>query len=198
VTKDIYKQGPFLLEAQQLVDSSKSFTLHVKILNDKQFTIDGTNGIFSFGEFFKNEYGNLRLVRTQYLAGKEYTVTWAPTLSVAGKYAAAIQVSPKPNTSTLVISLETTNPNLSADIINQLMIEYGEMTREDKKEESNQTLHYINLELGLIDHEIDSIQNEDVNFKVRSRLISPAAQAQKLFGRYPKIRSGRFLISICN
>jgi len=209
VTKDIYKQGPFLLEAQQLVDSSRSFTFHVKILNDKQFTIDGENSIFSFGEFFKNQYGTLRLVRTQYLAGKEYTVTWEPTLVVAGRYAGAIQVSPKPNTSTLVIGLETTNPRLSADVINQLMIEYGEMTREDKKEESNQTLHYINLELGIIDHEIDSIQNEDVNFKVRSRLISPTAQAQnylddiqksdqEVFNQYLQLNIGSMLENYLN
>jgi tyrosine-protein kinase Etk/Wzc len=192
VTKDIYKQGPFLLDIQQLNDSTKSFVLHVKILNDNQFTIDGEKSIFSFGEFLKTQYGTLRLVRTSHQAGKEYTVKWEPTLSVAGRYAADIQVSPKQNTSTLVLGLESTNPQLSADVINQLMFEYGEMTREDKKEESTQTLGYIILELDIINHEIDSIQNEYVNLKVKSGLISGDVQAQNYLSDIQKSGEGVF------
>jgi capsular exopolysaccharide synthesis family protein len=192
VTKDIYKRGPFLLDVQQLGDSSRSFTLHVRIVNDKQFTIDGEKPVFSFGEFFTNQFGVMRLIRTPYAAGKEYTVTWEPTQSVAARYAGGVQVSPKPNTSTLLISLESTNPELSADVINRLMVEYGEMTREDKKIEANQTLRYINTTLGLIDHEIDSIQNEDVNLKVKSRLFFPETQAQNYLNDIQKSDQGVF------
>jgi tyrosine-protein kinase Etk/Wzc len=193
VEKDIYKQGPFQLEIQQLKDSNASFDLHVRVLNDNQFSIDGgEKPVYNFGEFFKNQWGVMRFVRTPYWAGKEYKVTWNPAISVAAKYASQILVTPKQNTSTLVISLESTNPQLSADVINQLMVEYGEMTREDKKEESIQTLRYINLELGIIEHEIDSIQNVYVNLKVKYKLFSPDAQAQNYLNDIQKSNEGAF------
>ena len=178
---DIYKQTPFLLEVAELKDSSSSFSLHIRIVNETHFTINGEKNIYSFGQFFKNGAGVFRLVRTAIPLGKEYNIIWQPTLQVAASYAGNVQVSPKPNTSILIIGLETTNPQLSADIINQLMVEYGEMTREDKNEEARLTLHYITVELDTIQHEIDRIQREKVNFEITHDFVDAEAQSKKYF-----------------
>ena len=69
-----------------------------------------------------------------------------------------VQVAPKPGTDILSIGIETTNAQKSADIINQLMIEYGEMTKEDKSEEAALTLAFVDTSLKSVQHEIDSIQ----------------------------------------
>src|SRR5439155_18042378 len=58
--------------------------------------------------------------------------------------------------------------------------------------ESTQTLRYINLELDIINREIDSIQNQYVDLKVKSRLFSPDAQAQNVLSDIQKSSEGVF------
>lgn len=130
---NIYKQGPFLLKVFKLTDSSKAFTLSIRFSNNNQFTVNDEKTHFSFGQLFENRYGVFRLDRNFFTGvGREYTVTWKPTSQVVSELAAGIAVTPKPSTGILQISLETTNPTLSSDIINQLMVEYGEQTKEEK------------------------------------------------------------------
>jgi tyrosine-protein kinase Etk/Wzc len=178
---NIYKQGPFLLEIFELSDSNQSFSLSVRFQNDKQFSING-EGRFGFNQLFKNPHGVFRLLKNPFTpVGKEYLITYQPSFVVASEYAAGIQVSPKPGTGILIIGLETANPELSADIINGLMVKYGDYTREDKTTEANQTLNFINIRLNKIGHEIDSIQKVLLDFKVRNNLIVPGAQTQSYF-----------------
>jgi capsular exopolysaccharide synthesis family protein len=180
-TPNIYKQCPFVLDVAQLNDSSRSFELHIKIVNENQFTINGEKPAYSFGQYFTTGYGKFRLLRNSNILSKEYIVTWNPTIQMASEYAASVQVSPKPNTGILSISLESANPQLCADIINQLMLEYAELTREEKNEQAQLTLHYINLELGVIEREIDSIQRIKVNYEITHNLVDPSAQGNKYF-----------------
>ena len=127
---DIYKQGPFLLQVFDLYDSSKSFSLDIKFLNDSVFRIDDEKENFSFGELFKNKYGVFRLNKNSYSSpGKEYSVSWQPTAQVTSAFATSVQIAPLAGTDILTISIETTNSQKSADIVNQLMTEYGEMTQ---------------------------------------------------------------------
>jgi tyrosine-protein kinase Etk/Wzc len=193
---NIYNLKPFSLDVAELTDSSNSFSLHIRVLNENRFTINGEKNIYSFGQFFKNRWGVFRFVRNSMNLGKEYNITWQPTLQVATQYAGDVRVSPKPNTSILIIGLETTNPQLSADIVNQLMVEYGEMTREDKNEEARLTLHYIQVELDIIQHQIDSIQKEKVNFEIRNNFVDAESQSKKYFDDLAESEKGVFSQSL--
>ena len=50
---DIYKQGPFLLQVFDLYDSSKSFSLDVKFLNDSVFKLITKKKISDLGNYSK-------------------------------------------------------------------------------------------------------------------------------------------------
>src|SRR4030095_15570804 len=130
---NIYKRAPFLLQIFELTDSSHSFSLGIKFLNSNSFTINDEKKLYAFGQLFRNNYGVFRLNRNNYGLGKEYIVSWQPTQRVTADMAGKIIVTPKAGTGILMLSLETTNPIMSSDIINQLMVEYGELTKEDKK-----------------------------------------------------------------
>jgi capsular exopolysaccharide synthesis family protein len=176
---DIYKQGPFLLQVFELYDSSKSFSLGIKFLNDSVFSVDDEKENFHFGELFKNRYGVFRLNKNSYISpGKEYSVSWLPTAQVASGFANSVQVAPLAGTDILTIGIETTNSLKSSDIINQLMIEYGEMTKEDKSEEAALTLAFVDTSLKSVQHEIDSIQKEKTEYQTENNLIDLANQTQ--------------------
>jgi len=181
-TNDIYKQGPFLLQIFELYDSSRAFTLHIKFVNDSVFRIDDETGNFTLGELFKNSHGVFRLNKNSYSSpGKEYTLSWRPTSWLTAAYTGDVQVIPSPGTDILLLSIETTNPQKSSDIINQLMREYGEMTKEDKSEEAALTLAFVDTSLKSVQHEIDSIQKEKAEFQKANNLIDLANQTQNYF-----------------
>ena len=182
---DIYKQGPFLLKIFELYDSSRSFTLDLKFINDTVFKIDDEKENFRIGELFKNIHGVFRLNKNSYSSlGKEYTISWRPTSRATSIFTGDIQIAPKPGTDILSITIETTNAQKSADIVNQLMIEYGEMTKEDKSEEAALTLAFVDTSLKSVQHEIDSIQKEKTRFQEANNFIDLQSQTQNYFTNF--------------
>ncbi len=179
---NIYKQGPFLLDVLKLSDSLRVFSLNIKFSDSNSFTVSGNKNSLSYDQPFTNESGTFKLIKNNYGSpGKEYNVTWQPAYEVASSYADKIQVAPKPGTEILTISLETTNPSLSADIINVLMLKYGDWTREDKKQQANQTLNFIQIRLDKLQEEKDSIQRVILDKKIKYNLIAPDVQTQVYF-----------------
>jgi len=178
---NIYKQAPFLLHIFELTDSSRPFSLDIKFVNPNSFTINDEKTQYHFGQLFKNNSGVFRLDKNRYGPGKEYIVSWQPTSQVTANLAGQIQVTPKVGTGILMMSLETTNPVMSADIINQLMTEYGELTKEDKNAEAALTLVFIDKSLKRVQHQIDSIQKEKTDFERQNNLINLESQMDSYF-----------------
>jgi tyrosine-protein kinase Etk/Wzc len=160
---DIYKSNPFAIEAFELKDSS-GFTLKVDFVNDNNFKIDG-DGPFTFGQVFKNSHGVFRLARkTTGTIGSEYKVSWSPSSAIAGNLASQLIVAPKQNTGILTLTLESTNPQLAADVINSAMAEYQKATIEGKNEKTTARLAFIDDRLDTITDQVDSINNVYVSF----------------------------------
>ena len=88
-TINIYKYGPFVIEASELTDSSRSFTLKIKFVNNQAFKVNDDNTLITFGRFFKNQFGTFRLIRQGGTVAKDYTITYQSTASAAGAYAGA-------------------------------------------------------------------------------------------------------------
>ena len=87
-TVNIYKQAPFLIEALEISDSSRSFTFKIKFQNDNEFRINDEIRPFKFDNVFRNANGHFGLIRKpNSTVSKEYSVNWAPTLLVANQYA---------------------------------------------------------------------------------------------------------------
>jgi tyrosine-protein kinase Etk/Wzc len=188
---NIYKQGPFLLRIFELADSSKPFSLNISFSSDNQFTVNGDKTHFRFLQLFKNRFGVFRLDRNPFIGvGREYIVNWQPTEQAVASLAAGIIVAPKPNTGILQITLETTNPQMSKDVINQLMIEYGEQTKEEKNKEARQTLKFIDIRLDTLQNEIDDIQKIILDLRRKYNLINPDAQMETYLTNVTEAQKG--------
>ncbi len=182
-TINIYKYGPFLIETDQLRDSNSSFILKIKVLNEEQFRVNDETTPIRFNETFKNAFGTFRLVRRPGTTlSKDYTVSYQPLTAAAAEFSRAIMVAPKvAGTGILSISMQNTNPNLAADVVNQLMIEYGDYTKELKNQTSDQTIAFIDSRMEVLGRELDSVQNNLLRYAQDNNLIDAEAQTSAYF-----------------
>ncbi len=183
-TVNIYKQGPFLIEALDMADANSKFTFKIRFNNDKEFRIDEEKNLYTFGQEFRNSQGTFRLVRNpSSTIGKEYSVSWTPTREAASQFAGAIVVTPKATgTGILFLSMRTTNSRMGADVINKLMAEYALYSVEKKNETSIQTLGFIDDRLREFRQAIDSVQQILNVFEKQNNLIDSKAQSENYFG----------------
>ena len=183
-TINIYKYGPFVIDVANLTDSVRPFTLKLKFSNDKEFKVNDENVLIPFGQYFKNGFGTFRLIRKpQAGIGKDYSIEYMPLPSAAAVFASALLVNPKSlGTGILTIGMESTNPNLGADIVNQLMDEYGDFTKEIKNRTSDQMITFIDNRLSVIGRELDSVQNKLLRYSEENNIIDIEAQSSGYFG----------------
>lgn len=180
---NIYKFGPFVLDVAELKDSLRAFTLNIKFVSEDKFKVNSDNTIIPFNQYFKNAAGTFRLIRKpQGGVGKEYKIEYLPSQTAASIYAGAIQVTPKSQgNGILTIGMESTNPNLGADIVNQLMAEYSDFTKELKNRTSDQMINFIDNRLSVIGRELDSVQNNLLRYSQENNIIDIGTQSSGYF-----------------
>ncbi len=184
---NIYKSSPFMVEAFEIRDSLSSFTLDIDFENQNSFRVN-KGGPFTYGQVFENQYGVFRIKKNQPgEVGKEYKVIWRPTNSVASELS-QLSVAPKQGTGILVLQFESTNPQLAADVVNQVMAEYQQATVEDKNQSTQNRLAYIDKVKELNERQIDSIIGVQIAYVKREGVIDPAVQSSMNFAQIEKIR----------
>lgn len=183
-TMNIYNQGPFLVKALKINDSTKTFLLKIKFLNDEEFRINNESTVYHFDQSFQNSHGVFQLVKNLGVAGtNSYEVRWVPYNSAAGQYSNAIQVVPKsPGTGILNIAMLTSHPQLGSDVINKLMEEYSGYSVEQKKVSLNQTLGFINERMVDIGSKLDSVTKVYLDYQTKYNMIDAEAQLSTYFG----------------
>jgi capsular exopolysaccharide synthesis family protein len=169
---NIYTQAPFRFEILELADSSRTFSIGVKFIDKNRFRIDNDQ-TFSFGNVFKNQHGVFRLVKMHEVpVGGEYKVERQSLYGVAGVLIGGLQVAPKiVGTGIITISLEGTHPVLCADVINELMLQYEQQTKERKSSAAEQTLSFIDVRLDTLGRELDNAQKKLLDYQVKNDLF---------------------------
>ncbi len=156
-------------------------TIH--FVSGNEFYFDKEKKVFALGQVFENKYGFFRLSgNTSFKADQEYIIRWKSLAAMASELASTINVQPKsPGTGLLTISMETPTPQMGADVVNQLMIEYGKRTVELKNLTAYQTLVFIDDRLDKLHHEIDSVEKIKLNYQQKNDLIDVEAQSSNYF-----------------
>ena len=201
-TVNIYKQGPFRIEAFQLTDSSRAFSLKIKFINNHEFRVNDDKTVIAFGQYFRNANGIFRLMRNPTGGiSKEYNINWQPAFSAASAYSGGLQIAPKtPGTGILIISLQTTNAQMGADIINKLMEEYGVYSIEQKIKSSDQILAFVDARLNDYGHKLDSVQKIYLDLQIKYNLFDVGIQSTNYFGNISEadktINEQRFKLNV--
>lgn len=176
---NVYNQGPFIVDAINVTDPFSVSSFKITFINPQQFRINSDPTIYSLGQQIQNQFGTFRLVNNSNATpGSEYRVDWLPANMVAGMYAGGVTVQPKtPGTGILSVSLQTTNAQLAADIVNHLMVEYDSLTVEQNNSSIDQMLKFIDERLRILNHEIDSIQLILLSYQQKYNLVDVESQS---------------------
>jgi capsular exopolysaccharide family len=181
-TPNIYKDGPFTLEIFELNDSSKAFTLNISFSDNNTFSVNNESRHFSFGELFSNAHGIFRLQKNEGQPGNEYIVSWQPAVVVASELVNNLVVVPKtPGTGILLLSIQTTNPAMSADVINKLMQQYQLASVEEKNLTTRQIIDFIDDRMVKLQHELDSIEMSMLAYRQTNNIIDQEYQSGNYF-----------------
>jgi tyrosine-protein kinase Etk/Wzc len=173
-----YTSCPFQAEVFEIRDSG-GFSMKIEFTSGHNFKVDG-DGPFTFGQVFKNVHGVFRLDRNIPVpvpVGSEYRLDWRPTASVAAKLATELIVAPKQGTAILTLTLQSTNPQLAADVVNHTMAAYQKATIEDKNEKTRAQLAFIDKELDTVATQLDSINRLYVQFVKANAVYDLSAQS---------------------
>lgn len=174
-SENIYKKSPFYLRIHELKDSTIGFSYHLKFSNSEQFEIAKLNVNTTVSKPFTTPYGTFSIEPLAPIAsGSEFQVDWIPTKSVAAMYANALMVAPKAGSNSLVLSLETSNPFLTADIINSAMVQYDSVTIEQNNFSTDQMIGFIDIRLDTLKKELDELQAKVIDYRVKANLVVDA------------------------
>lgn len=182
--QNIYKISPFRVQALKLNDSAVGFVLNLFFPTQQTFTVNGSKKAYAFGETFKNERGEFRLVRAnEGEINPECYIVWNPTLAQAGELLGGLAVAPKQNTPILTIVMESSSPFLATDVIKRLIEEYKEINIEDKNEVTRKSLRFIDATLRDRERELDSIKQIFVAYQKSANIVDPQTQSNNYFAR---------------
>ena len=180
---NVYKTAPFRVVPISINDSAKSFAVDVIQKSASSFQVDGLKNLVSYNDTFNLTQGVFRLEQNGSAAiGNLYRFSWRHPASVASEYAGLIKVAPKAvGTGLINISLQTSHPQLCADVINELIKQYGFYSVEQKKQSNNQILSFVNARIDEIGRRLDSMQNLYLDYQVRNNIVNGDAQLALYF-----------------
>jgi len=182
--QNVYKQAPFIIDALNISDSARAFSMKIKFNNSTQFRINNETHDFGFDQVFENKHGAFKLIRNgvQPIAGSEFTLTWRPVEDIAGRLARTVKVQPKAGgTGILLVDVEAANPLLAADIVNNLMVEYDSMTVQQNNFSTDQIIGFIDGRLDTLKRELNNIQANLLAYRQKNNLIDVETQSDTYF-----------------
>ncbi|MFC0776002.1 GumC family protein [Terrimonas alba] len=180
--ENVYKRAPFTIKAFEINDSSRSFSMNIKFNDENRFYVNHESTEIGFGQVFKNKYGVFALEKKGgAVTGTEYEIGWRPIEAVATSLAAAVNVTPKVSGTGLIISMETTNAQMAADIVNNLMVQYDSLTIEQNNFSTDQMIGFIDVRLDKLKGELDSLQGILLDYRQKNKLINVETQSTNSF-----------------
>lgn len=180
---NVYGKSPFNVEFIEAPNDTRPFSLKIYIQSSDQFRLTEGGKLFSFGETISYQGRKIRVNRRGTVSpGMVYTVSWKSAENVAGFLVNSLKVMPKTaGTGILVISMEATSSQMAADIVDNLMTEYGRRTVEQNNYSADTMLAFIDERLDKLKNEIDSIQLIELNYRQKENLFDIDLQSENYF-----------------
>lgn len=158
------------VKGDKVILSSEELPANITTTFNKTISLPYANIMIIKNSFFDKvkagEIGDLKL----YIASKEGRVSQlqgATNVSLVNKDAT-------------VIGLDMNYPQIdkSKDILNNLVLAYNRDAQNDKKEESEQTMAFIEERIAKVSEELGDVENKKENFKAANRITDIETEAR--------------------
>lgn len=183
---------PFTLHVLLLKDSASNFSLPIQIVDETRFRIAEKGDALYFGSVFETKDGTFRLDRTgdklSSYSSNMFTVQYSPNdqraVELAGSFAA--NRSGESN-NILLLSMETENPRLGEEVVNQWMKEYQVAGLEEKRQTAVNALSFIDNQMDTVRLELGGVEKNLLGFRERNNVVNPQQQSVLMFEKMSEL-----------
>ncbi|MEO5892430.1 MAG: polysaccharide biosynthesis tyrosine autokinase [Ferruginibacter sp.] len=138
----------------------------------------------AINQWSNTPYGKLRFIHNAKYASisdstRPYYFSLLPTGYVSGGILANLTVSPSSKLSSVIdLSYKDEIPKRAEDILNELIISYGEAALGEKNNLAKNTLSFIEERLNIVSKDLDSIEAKLQHYKAGSGAVDISRQGQ--------------------
>src|SRR5690606_26984774 len=191
VNTPIYRANmPFFAKATQVkpVLADGDPTVNIQLNKDgKTFTLNSDDGqkIYNLNTNIDLSFCKITVVPNAFYKENEagefdsYEVAIKERETVIDNLIKNIRATIIENSSVINISMESTSPELSEDILNSIVLFYNKNAIKNKNAISMNTARFIDKRLSIISQELDSVETNKVDFKSLNKLTDIEFQAEK-------------------
>ncbi len=184
-TDELYKKSPVTFRLLHQTDDIGGQVFTIIIKDNKNFFIKKTDNTlvrFQFGQPLENSFGTWKLEPTPYLSrfkGDEISIELSNPDKVAETYQKNIEATmPNKLAPTIELTLNDNSKARGKDIINNLIAVYNHTTKEEKNQENQRTLDFIDKRVNDLAVELNSSENAVQGFKSSKGLTDISSQSE--------------------
>lgn len=208
---ELYENKPFILTISPNAKNLNGILLEVKILNDLNYIIKADEHIFAdgikqplkfetqcnFNELFKNQYFEFELQRKNGIDGETYYIEFNDINSLAQSYLSTVKIEQESKESEIIdVKLISSNPQKSADFINELnkvFISYG---INNKNALSANSLNFIDTSLVGISNSLKRAESNLSNYRKDNKVLDPDSESKIIYEKLESIENEKYLAKL--
>jgi len=198
-----YKNTPFRVVFNSLGNQMKGQRIDIRILSNDRYRISIDDKIYkemNFGEQYNSDYYDFTIIKQDSFSFDENESNkyyfWFNSLeNLANSYRSKLSVTPIAEEASLVtLSTNGFNIEQEVDYLNKLMEVYINMGLELKNETADNTIEFINEQLGFISDSLRIAESKLENFRRNNELISLSSEASLLQTRIERFENEKYNI----
>jgi len=205
----MYKNSPFVVEWDTAtVRFQPGKRVDIKILSADRYEMaieaDDYEGEHSFGEHFGKFGFDLTIklrdsINSPYIEGgsnKYYFYITTPAV-LANYYRSKLTVAPIEEEATLVtLTVNGQVPEQEADYLNTLMDAYLDLGLRWKNQAAEQTIDFIEMQLGFIDDSLTKAESRMENFRFSNRFVDLTTEGNLVLQRLEKYENEKNVLNL--
>nr|WP_319509294.1 polysaccharide biosynthesis tyrosine autokinase [uncultured Draconibacterium sp.] len=208
---ELYKQPPFELKVPPNGINAQNTTIEIIALNDRKYSIkaEGTthqNGPLQtiaiettqkFGEPYYNEFFNFTITKGDGKTGQKYLLRFNDINTLTTQYLAKTKIELVDLNSDLIsISIEGEKPYKEADFINELNRVFIDFGMENKNENSENSVKFIDSQLARIKSSLGTAEEKFSNYRKNNQVMNLGQEAQLIYEKLEEIEQEQYLTQL--
>lgn len=180
---NMYGRSPIQVELLEKPATLETLSIKLHFDSEERFSVNDESKIYQFNEVISYLGTRIRVLKLAHVpSGAIYNVKWQSAELTARGFINNLKVMPKTiGTGIVAIGMETSDADLSVDIVSNLMKEYGLMTVEQNNFSADTMIAFIDGRLRKLKDEIDSIQLIELAFRQHENLFDIDIQSENYF-----------------
>ncbi|GAB3961606.1 polysaccharide biosynthesis tyrosine autokinase [Spirosoma harenae] len=182
---ELHTNSPFIVKNTSPTDLAYISPVYIKMVSDSTYQLQDIEkialGVYNFGKPIKTKYGQLNVSIRDSVINKrqEFTkVTFYDRDNLVQGFISGLQVSLlNPQSSLILLSLESPIPKKGKDILKKLLDEYSTTALQDKNREATNTLRFIEERLKLITTELGDVEHNIENYRKTQGVVDLSDEA---------------------